>query len=119
MDLSCRRISGCWRRGFFGEDDAKRFEKGEVAVGEGTFGGVSRGELQRLEFERGGIVYLVEADGGFEHEEDVEALLADVFDDSGDVLGLGDGLVDGFAELLDEIFYFLIQCHPGKQLETG
>ena len=53
----------------------------------------------------------VEADGGFEHEQDVEALLADVLDDACDVFRFGDGLVDGFAKLLDQVLYLLIQCH--------
>ena len=50
----------------------------------------------------------LEADGGFEHQHDVEALFTDVLDDAGDVLGLGDGLVNGFAEFLDEVFDLLI-----------
>ena len=54
---------------------------------------------------------LVEADGGFQHEEDVEALLADFADDAGDLVGLADGLVDRFAEFLDKVFDLLIQCH--------
>lgn len=53
----------------------------------------------------------VEADGGFEHEEHIEALLADVSDNPGDVLRLGDRLVNGLTELLDQVFDFLIQCH--------
>lgn len=76
--------------------------------GEGSFG-VFRGGFGGV----GGFgLDLVKADGGFEHEEDVEALLADVSDDPGDVFRLGDGLVDGLAEFLDQVFDFLVQCQP-------
>ena len=54
---------------------------------------------------------LVESDGGLQHEENIETLLADVFDDAGNILRLRDGLVDRFAKLLDQVFDLLVQCH--------
>ena len=59
----------------------------------------------------GFCLYLVEADGGFKHEEDIKTLFTDVFDDASDVLRLRDGLVDRFAKFLYQIFDLLIQCH--------
>jgi len=87
--------------------DAQRLEEGEVVAGEGAVGGLVA--VFGVSF---GLVFdFVEADGGFEHEEDVEALLADFADYAGDGVGLRDGLVNGFAKLLDKVFDLLIQCH--------
>jgi hypothetical protein len=53
----------------------------------------------------------VQADGRFKHEEHVEALLANLANDAGDLVGFTDGLVNRLASLLDEFFYLLVQCH--------
>jgi hypothetical protein len=94
--------------------DAEGFEEGEVVAGEGAGGGVLA-----VVFAVFSVVFdLVEADGGFEHEQDVEALFADFADDTGDLVRVGDGLVDGFAEFLDKVLDLLIQRHlPGEFLE--
>ena len=39
----------------------------------------------------------IEADGGLKHEENIKTLLANVFDDTGNILRLRDGLVNRFA----------------------
>ena len=88
------------------EGDAEGLEEVDIVVGEGAF---SRRAVRK---ERdGGLGFrlnFIEADGGFKHKKDVEALLPDILDDAGDVLGLGDGLVDSFAELLDQVFDLLV-----------
>ena len=71
--------------------DAERLEEGEIVAGEGALG------LLVAFFGFGVVFGFVEADGGFKHEEDVEALLANLADYAGDGVGLGYGLVDGFA----------------------
>ena len=74
--------------------DAERLEEGEVVAGEGAVGFL----VAFFGFGVFGVVFgFVEADGGFKHEEDVEALLANLADYAGDGVGLGYGLVDGFA----------------------
>jgi hypothetical protein len=93
--------------GFLGDADSERFQEVQVVTGEGAFGDFLGGVSGLW----GVIGHLIEADGSFEHEEHVEALLADVFDDTCDVLGFGDGLVDRFPKLLDQILDLLIQCH--------
>ena len=45
-------------------------------------------------FRLGGLVDFVEADGGFKHEQDVEALFANLADDAGDLIGLAHRFVD-------------------------
>jgi hypothetical protein len=89
------------------EADAERFEKGQVASGEGPIGTFARGLRGFLGF----FLNLVEADGGLEHEENIKTLFADVFDDACNVLRLRNGLVDRFAKFLDKVFDLLIQCH--------
>ncbi len=54
---------------------------------------------------------LIEADGGFQHQQNIEPLLANLADYPGDLIGLAHRLMDRFAQLLDEFFYLLIQCH--------
>jgi hypothetical protein len=106
---------GGWGRGFGGVvllgGDAEGAEEGEVVAGEGAAieGGGGVGVGFRIGF--GGLVDFIEADGGFEHEEDVEALLANLADDAGDLIGLADRFVDRFAQFLDKVFDLLIQCH--------
>ena len=97
----------CAQVGRVRKADAQRFEEGQVASSEGTvstFASDLRGFL-------GFCLNLVEADGGFKHEENIKTLFADVFDDACNVLRLRDGLVDRFAKFLDKVFDLLIQCH--------
>ena len=53
--------------------------------------------------------HVVEADGGFQHQQHVEAVLADVLDHAGDLLALNDRLMDGLAQLLNE--FAQTGCH--------
>ena len=65
-------------------------------MGKRTVGRLAGSQSERFGSVRLGF-HLVEPNGGFEHEEDVKALLADVFDDTCDMLRLGHRLVDRFA----------------------
>ena len=64
---------------------------------------------------------LVEADGGLQHQQHIEAVAADVLDDPGDLLALDDRLMDGLAQLLNEFAqagcHGYLQC--GGQREKG
>ena len=55
------------------------------------------------------LLQLVETDGCFEHQQDVEPLLADVLHNTGNVLRFGDGLVDCFSQLLNEFSQLGVQ----------
>ena len=44
----------------------------------------------------------VQTDGGLEHQEHVETMLADVLDHAGDLLALNNGFMDCLSELLDQ-----------------
>ena len=54
-----------------------------------------------FEFRRWLLFYLVQSNRRFQHEQHIKALLADVLHDLGDLLGLGNRLVNGFPQLLD------------------
>jgi len=60
-----------------------------------------------------GFVALVEADRGFEHEEDVVAGALDFPDGLGDAVGVGKRLVDRVAEFLHQFFESVVQGSPG------
>ena len=51
----------------------------------------------------------VQADRSFQHQQHVEAVLADVLHHPGDLLALDDRLVDGLAQLLNE--FAQTGCH--------
>src|SRR5882757_2794112 len=90
------------------EADAQRLQEAEVGCSERSvhlFRFFSSLRIGGLEVE------LIQTDRGFQHQQYIEPLLADVLDHSGNVLRLRDGLMDRFTELLYEIFDVLIQCH--------
>src|SRR5712671_2805807 len=72
------------------EGDAQGFEEGQVVPGERPVGVFTDGICGLVGFR----LYLVEAYRGLKHEENIETLFADVFDDACNVLRLRDGLVD-------------------------
>jgi hypothetical protein len=47
------------------------------------------------------LFYLIQANRRFQHQQHIEALLADVLHDLRDLLGLGNRFVDGLPQLLD------------------
>ena len=90
--------------------DAQLAKEAEIVLGEGLLGAVAGGDFDgRVLF--GGEV--VEGDGGFKHEHHIEAVTTDVLHDTGDVLALGDRLIDGLAELLNE--FTQTCCHRHLQ----
>lgn len=62
-------------------------------------------------FERSGglLLDLIEPNGRLEHEQDFESLFSNVGNDAGDLRRLGDALMNGLAQLLNQLFEFLIQ----------
>ena len=55
---------------------------------------------------------LADADGGFEDQKNVVAAFLDAGDDFGDLLGIGQRSVDGFAQFLHELLQLLIHASP-------
>ena len=102
---------GCYfagrAQGLFRETDAQRFQEGQVLLGErSTVLRLDRSlRLLRL------FSYFVEADRSFQHEQNIEALLSNVFNNASDIFRLRNGFVDRFAKFLNEVFDLLIQCH--------
>jgi hypothetical protein len=96
---------------FFFDFDAEGFEEFEILVADFEFGvggeGGDEGSLVR-----GFFALLADADGGFEDQENVIAAVFDAGDDFGDLFGLGERLVDGFAELLHELLELLVHLVP-------
>jgi hypothetical protein len=92
------KLSGVWLGGVFllaGDGDAQGAKEVEIVLGEGLLSAVLANGNFALLSRFGNDV--VEADGGFEHQQHVEAVLADVLDHAGDLLTLDDRLVDGLA----------------------
>ena len=59
--------------------------------------------IRWLERSRRLLFHFVEPDGCFQHQENIESLLADVLNDSGNIFGFRDALVNSFAQLLDQL----------------
>ena len=55
------------------------------------------------------LFHLVQSNRSLQHEQHIEALLADVLHHLGDVLGLGNRLMNGFPQLLDKTTKSLVQ----------
>jgi hypothetical protein len=96
------------------DGDAQGAEEVYVVLGERSavfrdFG--SLGVLALFDF--------VEANGGFEHQEDVEPVLANVLHDTGDLFAFDDGLMDGFTELLDELAQARSHVFPPAATSAG
>ena len=64
---------------------------------------ISLGTFVHRGFQLGGrlLLYLVQANRRFQHEQHIKALLADVLHDLRDLLGLGNRFMDGLPQLLD------------------
>ena len=55
------------------------------------------------------LFHLVQSNRRFQHQKHIKALFADVLDHLGDLLGLGNRLMNGFPQLLDKTTKSLIQ----------
>jgi hypothetical protein len=64
---------------------------------------------RRLQFGDGLLFYLVQSNRRFQHEKHIEALFADILHYLGDLLGLGNRLMNGFPKLLDQTTKSLVQ----------
>lgn len=83
-----------------GDGNAKGAEKAEIIRGERQLGwGVSDGDFDLLGLFGGKVV---ESDSGLEHQQNIEAVSADILDHAGDLLALDDRLMDRLAKLLNE-----------------
>ncbi len=58
---------------------------------------------------------LIQTDGGFQHQQHVESLFADVLDDAGNLLALNDRLVNRLSKLLNQF----AQTGCQKYLQEG
>jgi len=96
---------------FFFDFDAERFQELEILVADFEFG-VGGESGDEGSFVGGFFALLAYADGGFEDEEDVVTAFFDAGDDFGDLFGVGERFVDGFAEFLHELFELLVQWVP-------
>lgn len=52
---------------------------------------------------------LIQPNRRFQHQKNVESLLANVLNNAGNIFGFRNALVNGFAQLLDQLAEFLIQ----------
>jgi hypothetical protein len=65
------------------------------------------------------LFYLVQTNRRFQHQQHIEALLADVLHDLRDLLGLGNRFMDGLPQLLDKTTKSLIQrSTPNRHLRA-
>jgi hypothetical protein len=76
-----------------------------------------------LEFRTWLLFNLVQSNRRFQHQKHIEALFADILHYLGDLLGLGNRLMNGFPQLLDKSTKSLVQrCtpirHPRAVLHT-
>ena len=62
-----------------------------------------------LEFRDRLLFYLVQSNRRFQHQKHIKALLADILYHLGDLLGLGNRLMNGFPQLLDKTTKSLVQ----------
>src|SRR6185437_6798769 len=101
-DRSLRRRTGV----VLFSGDAQRLEKREVVARKGPVRWLVAVVL-------GGrfVLDLIEADRRLEHQEHIKPLLPDLADNARNLLALRHGLVNRFAELLNEVLDLLIQRH--------
>ena len=72
-----------------------------------------------FEFRRWLLFYFVQSNRRFQHQQHIETLLADILHHLGDLLGLGNRLMDGFPKLLDKTTKSLIQrSTPSRPLRA-
>jgi hypothetical protein len=64
---------------------------------------------RRLQFGDRLLFHLVQSNRRFQHEKHIEALFADILHHLGDLLGLGNRLMNGFPKLLDQTTKSLVQ----------
>ena len=102
---------------FSGDRDAQLAEEAEIVLGEGLVDVAAGGDFDVFVLFGGEIV---EGDGGFEHEQHIKAVTTDILNDAGDVLVLGDRLIDGLSQLLNEFAQTCChRCLQGRGPQGG
>src|SRR5580700_1670080 len=96
---------------FFFDSDAEGFQELHVLIADFEFG-IGRESGNQGSLVGGFFALLADADGGFENQEYVVSAFFDAGDDFGDLFGIGERLVDGFAEFLHELFELLVHLVP-------
>ena len=96
---------------FFFDLDAQRLEELQILIVNFEFrvGGESGNERG---FVGGFFALLANADGGFEYEKNIVAAFFNAGDNFGDLFGVRERFVDGFAEFLHELLELLIHVVP-------
>src|ERR1700683_2026764 len=94
-------------RGVFFDLDAQRFEELQVLIADfefwiGAEGGDERGLVG------GFVARLADADGGFEHQKNIVTAFFDAGDDFGNLVGVGQRLIDGFPKFFHQLLKFLV-----------
>ena len=103
---------------FLPDLDAEGFEEFYVLIVDFEFGvGAEGGDEGSLVSP--GHALFADADGGFEDEEDVVAAFLDAGDDFGDLFGLGQRFIDGFAQVFHELLELRIHESPSKYDNRG
>ena len=96
---------------FFLDFDTEGFEELEILIVDFEFGiGGESGDEGSLV--GGFLALLADADGGFQDQKDIVPALFNTRDDLGDLFGIGERFVDGFAEFLHQIFELLVHVVP-------
>ncbi len=97
--------------GVAGDRNAKRLKEMQVLrrKGSAVFRFSVRGALAGIDRAGRLLLHFVQPDGGFQHEQNFKALPANIGHDAGNLRGLGNALVDGFSQLLNQLTEFLIQ----------
>lgn len=98
---------------FFFDLNAERFEELQVLIVDFEFriGGKSGNQGSLV----GGFLTLfTHADGGFEDQENIIAALFNARDNLGDLFGIRERFVDGFAQFFHQVFELLVHVSPDR-----
>ncbi len=94
--------------------DAQRLQERKIAMGEGAVAD----SLGLAVFRLGIRFDLIQSNGGFKHQQDIEALLTNLTHHASNLFTFADGFVNRLAKLLNEILHLLIQRHPQFTLQA-
>src|SRR5712692_7782259 len=97
------------------DGDLERAEELGVLVGEAELSVATPFRVKLLTMHDVRLAVLVETDGDFENQEEIVTRRADASHDLRNLLGIGEGFVDGVAGLVDELFELVVevQSSPG------
>ena len=93
----------------FIHDDFQSAEELGVLCGEVKFRISPALGVELMAMHQACLAAFIKADGDFQNEEEVVAGVADARHDVSDPLGIGEGLVDGVAQLFDQAFKLVVQ----------